>query len=100
VAGWKNKGHKDDCKILGIKVIYEAFCRYPGEMINPVGWELRTMFFNARDWAKLTSKATVSLADLIKKVQPVGAAPASKAKPANPMIDKLLGQLGDLGPED
>lgn len=58
------------------------------------------MFFNATDWAKLTSKATVSVADLIKKVQPVGVAPDCKTKPANPMIDKLLEKLGDLGPED
>ncbi|CAI6092497.1 unnamed protein product [Clonostachys chloroleuca] len=100
MTGWKNKGHKDDCKLLGIKVIYEAFCRHPGAMINPIGWELRTMFFNATDWAKLTSKATVSVADLIKKVQPVGVAPDCKTKPANPMIDKLLEKLGDLGPED
>ncbi|CAH0055425.1 unnamed protein product [Clonostachys solani] len=103
VAGWKNKGHKDDCKLLGIKVIYDAFCRDPEGMINPIGWELRTMFFNALDWAKLTSNATVSIADLIKKVQPIGVAsenPAPKVKPANQMIDTLLEKLGDLGPDD
>ncbi|CAG9973355.1 unnamed protein product [Clonostachys byssicola] len=100
VDGWKNKGHKNDCKILGIKVIYDLFCRHPEAMINPIGWERRVVFFNAIDWAKLTPKATVSVADLIKKVQPVGVAPASKTKPVNLRVNTILEELGDIGPEE
>ncbi|VUC24359.1 unnamed protein product [Clonostachys rosea] len=103
VTGWKNKGHKDDCKVLGIKVIYDAFCRGSEEMISPMGWEMKSMFLNVIDWKKLTSKATVSVADLIRNVPPIGASPenpAPKVKSANEMIDEILESIAELGPDD